>query len=151
MDIFSGDVKSQLEVLLQVAIAMGLGGVVGTGRFLHAHAGRWRGGAVYRACRRTGRHIRQRSLCECVTHRAHAHRRGDHHRRQLFLGAGTIFHARSGSIEGLTTAASILLVSAIGIAVALNQFVLALSVTVLALFVLTTLRLVENLFARRRD
>jgi len=67
-----------------------------------------------------------------------------------FLGAGTIFRDKGGAIEGLTTAASILFVSAIGIAVALNLLILALSVTALVLFVLVAMRLVAHLFGRTR-
>jgi putative Mg2+ transporter-C (MgtC) family protein len=55
-----------------------------------------------------------------------------------FLGAGTIFkYTRQGEqvVEGLTTSASILLVAAIGIAVALNAFVLAIGATLLNLFI----------------
>jgi putative Mg2+ transporter-C (MgtC) family protein len=55
-----------------------------------------------------------------------------------FLGAGTIFkYTRQGEgvVEGLTTSASILSVAAIGIAVALNAFILAVGASVLNLFV----------------
>jgi putative Mg2+ transporter-C (MgtC) family protein len=55
-----------------------------------------------------------------------------------FLGAGTIFkYTRQGEgvVEGLTTSASILSVSAIGIAVALDAYVLAVGVAVLNLFI----------------
>jgi putative Mg2+ transporter-C (MgtC) family protein len=55
-----------------------------------------------------------------------------------FLGAGTIFkYTRQGEgvVEGLTTSASILSVAAIGIAVALNAFILAVGATVLNLFI----------------
>lgn len=53
-----------------------------------------------------------------------------------FIGAGTIFRARDGDrVEGLTTAASILLVGAIGIAVALGSYVLAIGMTLLTLLV----------------
>lgn len=61
-----------------------------------------------------------------------------------FLGAGTIF--RSGKyqgMEGLTTAASLLLAAAIGIAVALEQLITAIGVTVLGLLVLRFVRIVE--------
>ncbi len=51
-----------------------------------------------------------------------------------FLGAGTILkHYRERTVEGLTTSASILSVSAIGIAVALNAFIMAIGVTLLNL------------------
>ena len=54
-----------------------------------------------------------------------------------FLGAGTIFRDRDkGAVEGLTTAASLLLVGAIGIAVALGQLITAVLVTVLTLLLL---------------
>lgn len=55
-----------------------------------------------------------------------------------FLGAGTILKYREQGqrvVEGLTTSASILSVAAIGIAVALNTFVLAAGVTLLNLFI----------------
>lgn len=62
-----------------------------------------------------------------------------------FLGAGTIFRRESGGmVEGLTTAASILLASGIGIAVALQQYVLAVGVTVLSLLVLRAMRYVDS-------
>lgn len=62
-----------------------------------------------------------------------------------FLGAGTIFRRdRTEQVEGLTTAASILLCAAIGISVALRQFVLAVGVTLLALFVLRGLTAIEK-------
>lgn len=53
-----------------------------------------------------------------------------------FLGAGTIIkHNRDRSVEGLTTSASILAVSAIGIAVALDAYILAVGVTILNLII----------------
>jgi putative Mg2+ transporter-C (MgtC) family protein len=69
-----------------------------------------------------------------------------------FLGAGTIFRrSKTDHIEGLTTAASILLSSAVGIAVSLRQFVLAIGITVLALGVLRGLRIIEKLIERTRN
>ena len=53
-----------------------------------------------------------------------------------FLGAGTIIQGRHGNVEGLTTAASILLTAAIGMAVASQQILLAIMVTVAAFAVL---------------
>ena len=47
-----------------------------------------------------------------------------------FLGAGTIFrHPKKQHVESITTAASLLFSGAIGICVALRQFVLAVAVT----------------------
>jgi putative Mg2+ transporter-C (MgtC) family protein len=57
-----------------------------------------------------------------------------------FLGAGTIIRrGAERQVEGLTTAASLLLATAVGVCVALCQFLLAAGVTVMAL---VTLRLV---------
>ncbi len=62
-----------------------------------------------------------------------------------FLGAGTIiFKSQKESIEGLTTAASILFGSGIGIAVALNQFGLASVLTVVVIMVLFVLGYIED-------
>jgi putative Mg2+ transporter-C (MgtC) family protein len=62
-----------------------------------------------------------------------------------FLGAGTIFRRDSSEqVQGLTTAASILLCAAVGISVALRQFVLSIGVTVLALIVLRGLTGIEK-------
>jgi len=68
-----------------------------------------------------------------------------------FLGAGTIIRGRvGGNVEGLTTAASILVAAAVGICVALEQIVLALGVTVLVLITLRGLGLVERWMMRKR-
>jgi putative Mg2+ transporter-C (MgtC) family protein len=57
-----------------------------------------------------------------------------------FLGAGTIFVARNGErVQGLTTAASLWVTAAIGVAVALERHLLAVGATVLVLIVLHAL------------
>ena len=62
-----------------------------------------------------------------------------------FLGAGTIFRRRHGElVEGLTTAAALLLSAALGVCVAVERFVLAVGVTVLALLVLRGVRFIER-------
>ena len=67
-----------------------------------------------------------------------------------FLGAGTIFRGeRPEEIQGLTTAASLLMSSAIGIAVALRQFVVAVGITLLVASVLRILGKVEEYLHRR--
>jgi putative Mg2+ transporter-C (MgtC) family protein len=56
-----------------------------------------------------------------------------------FVGAGTIFRHRSeGSVEGLTTAASLLLAACIGIVVAMGQLLLAGLIVLLSLILLRT-------------
>lgn len=67
-----------------------------------------------------------------------------------FIGAGTIFgeSRRHGeTIVGITTAASLLVVAVIGVAAGLNYYLVAVSATALALFVLVALAWWE----RRRD
>jgi putative Mg2+ transporter-C (MgtC) family protein len=62
-----------------------------------------------------------------------------------FLGAGTIFRRAKGEhVEGLTTAAALLLCAALGVCVAVERFILAGSVTVLTLGVLRGLALVDR-------
>lgn len=56
-----------------------------------------------------------------------------------FLGAGAIFQSR-GSVQGLTTAAGMWLAGAVGVAVALGFYVIALAVAILAVIVLAVLR-----------
>ena len=53
-----------------------------------------------------------------------------------FLGAGTIIHQGGQHVEGLTTAASILLTAGIGIAVAIERIVFAGGITLSAVAVL---------------
>lgn len=61
-----------------------------------------------------------------------------------FLGAGTIIRSNKGEhVQGLTTASSILLVSAVGIATALSQWILAVAICGLALFALRAMRWVQ--------
>jgi len=68
-----------------------------------------------------------------------------------FLGAGSIVrHAESDHIEGLTTAASLLFVAAIGATVGLEQFPLAVGATLLALITLRGLRVLEKKLRDRR-
>ena len=62
-----------------------------------------------------------------------------------FIGAGTIFAARGGrSIAGITTAASLLMVSIIGVAAGFGYHVLAIASTALTLLVLTVLNQIER-------
>lgn len=69
-----------------------------------------------------------------------------------FLGAGTIiFRNRDETVEGLTTAASILFAAAIGIAVALQQYLLATVLTVIAIVILVGLGYLERFISRLRS
>ncbi|WP_078756988.1 MgtC/SapB family protein [Novilysobacter spongiicola] len=66
-----------------------------------------------------------------------------------FIGAGAIFGKR-GSINGITTAASLLMVSVIGIAAGFNYYVLATAATALTLLVLVALKLIDRSLGRNR-
>lgn len=69
-----------------------------------------------------------------------------------FLGAGTILrHKGSDHVEGLTTAASLLFVAALGVCVALSQVLLAIGVTVLVLVTLRGLGLLRGRLEGRRE
>jgi putative Mg2+ transporter-C (MgtC) family protein len=60
-----------------------------------------------------------------------------------FIGAGTILHRDAEHVEGLTTAASLLLTAAIGVAIASERLVLGIGATALALITLRVVRIVE--------
>src|SRR5690606_26685844 len=67
-----------------------------------------------------------------------------------FLGAGTIFRSADG-ISGLTTASTLLMASALGIAVALEQYVLAVGTTLMVLVVLQLFGAVREKIAEEAD
>ncbi|ADV27508.1 MgtC/SapB transporter [Pseudoxanthomonas suwonensis 11-1] len=62
-----------------------------------------------------------------------------------FIGAGTIFASRKGDgVQGITTAASLLTVAAIGITVGFGYLALGFAIAMLTLAVLTLLRWFER-------
>jgi len=66
-----------------------------------------------------------------------------------FIGAGAIIQKKSEEqVEGLTTAASLLFTAVIGMAVGLEQFYLAIGATVLILFVNVIVKFFENLLRK---
>lgn len=70
-----------------------------------------------------------------------------------FLGAGTIIRTRQtseGDVKGLTTAASLLFVSVVGITVALSQWIVAVGATIVALLVLRLIPFIERVLGRKR-
>jgi len=68
-----------------------------------------------------------------------------------FIGGGTILrHPETDRVEGLTTAASLLLTSAVGVAAASNRAALAVGATFLALLVLRGVRWAEEKIGRRK-
>ena len=67
-----------------------------------------------------------------------------------FIGAGTIFQS-GGSVRGLTTAASIWVCSAIGLAVGSGFYSLATVSTVLTLFVIQVFQVLEKKYLRESE
>jgi putative Mg2+ transporter-C (MgtC) family protein len=61
-----------------------------------------------------------------------------------FLGAGVILHDREGHVTGLTTAATIWICAALGIVCGLGYWPILAIALVLALFVLTVGKMIEN-------
>lgn len=152
------DWVSQVEIIAEVALAMLLGGLIGIEREMADKPAGFRTHMLV-----AGAAALLVGLGDALVHRfnigANEYLRSDPIRIVeaiitgiSFLGAGTIFRRERGEqVEGLTTAASILLCSAVGIAVALRQFLLAAGTTVLALLALRGLTFVQNWIARRRQ
>lgn len=67
-----------------------------------------------------------------------------------FLGAGTIIRQKAG-VEGLTTAASLLFVAAVGMTVALSHYILAVGLTLLNLIVLRGVKIVDRKLLTKKD
>jgi putative Mg2+ transporter-C (MgtC) family protein len=65
-----------------------------------------------------------------------------------FIGAGTILHMR-GAVSGLTSAATIWVVAAIGMALGASAYVEAIGTTLLVVSVLTGLGFIEGMVARQ--
>jgi putative Mg2+ transporter-C (MgtC) family protein len=65
-----------------------------------------------------------------------------------FIGAGVILQSR-GSITGLTTAATILVLGAVGVTIGEGMFTVAVMTTVLIIVVLVLLRKIESRLIRR--
>jgi putative Mg2+ transporter-C (MgtC) family protein len=152
-----GDWQLQLQIILQVAVAMLLGGLVGVERELANKPAGFRTHTLV-----AGAAALFVGLADVLIRRFSGEGLGGILRTDpiriveaiitgiSFLGAGTIFRRDTPDhVEGLTTAASILLVAAIGISVALGQYVLAFGVTVLSLFVLRAVKVIESALRRR--
>lgn len=148
MELLDTDWLQQLLVLASVVIAAVLGGIVGMERELAHRPAGLRTHAILAAAScllvRLGDTLVESFAADSIPGAL----RADPIRvveaivtGVAFLGAGTIFRDRErGATEGLTTAASLLLVSAVGIAVALRQLILAAAVTVITLILLRTVR-----------
>lgn len=66
-----------------------------------------------------------------------------------FIGAGLIFRDQKKGIEGMTTAAGLLVVAAIGIAVGMKEYFLAASTTAFMLFIFVILGMFEKKYFKK--
>lgn len=144
MDIFDTNWAEQLEVIVKVLFAAFLGGLIGLERELANRPAGLRTHAILAAAAALLVGSADLLVGHFVGETTPAVLRADPIRVVEaivtgvgFLGAGTIFRNRDAtSVEGLTTAASLLLVAAIGITVALKQALLAVLVTIFTLVLL---------------
>ena len=147
----------QLEVLAEVALAMLLGGLIGLERELAERPAGLRTHMMV-----AGAATLLVALGDVFIQRVAEHGASDLNADPIriveavvtgvsFLGAGAIFRRGGESpVEGLTTAAGILLTAAVGICVALRQIVLAVGAVVLVLGTLRGLLWVEHWLAARK-
>ncbi len=138
----------EIEIVLKILLAAMLGGIIGLERELsHKEAGL-----------RTNILIAVGSaLITVLSFRIAARAAGSDPARLTaqivsgigFLGAGAIIQARF-AVHGLTTAATIWTVAAIGIAVGSGFYLLAFLVTLLVVFVLTVFKLLLDLIEKQK-
>ncbi|MEZ0471376.1 MgtC/SapB family protein [Luteimonas salinilitoris] len=155
MDDFTG----QFGVVVSMAYAMLLGGLIGYERELKQRPAGFRTHMLVAGAAALLIGIGQLSVVERAGGQATAILQVDPFRLVeaviagvAFIGAGTIFsQSRRGgeTIAGITTAASLLMVAAIGVAAGLDYYLLALMATALALFVLVALSFWERRHERR--
>lgn len=148
------DWEPQLRVVLDVAFAMLLGGIVGFEREMKDRPAGFRthmlvGGA---AALLVG--VGRLAMLDIAFHDSGALQIDVLRLVEAvvagvaFIGAGTIFATRGGqAVAGITTAASLLMVAVVGVAVGFQFHVLATAVTTLTLLVLAAMSLLD----RRRN
>lgn len=144
MDFIDLNWQPQLKTVASVVIAAILGGIVGMERELAHRPAGLRTHAILAAAACLLVSVPDALIQYYVTESAPQVLRADPIRileavvtGTAFLGAGTIFRDREkGAVEGLTTAASLLLVGAVGMSVALGQLITAVLVTILTLLLL---------------
>jgi putative Mg2+ transporter-C (MgtC) family protein len=158
MDIIDTNWLEQIEVVIKVIIAGCLGGVIGLERELANRPAGLRTHAILAAAAALLVGTADFLVTHFVGETTPEILRADPIRvveaivtGVSFLGAGTIFRKNDGgTVEGLTTAASLLLVAAVGIAIGLGQMLLAALVTLITLVLLRTVaRVVEKATSSR--
>jgi putative Mg2+ transporter-C (MgtC) family protein len=136
----------RLELLVQLVLAVFLGGAIGVERELKGKPAGLRTNVLICV---------GATLYTVLSAHMAGHGQGDTTRiaGQIitgvgFIGAGTILHTR-GAVTGLTSAATIWVVAAIGMALGSGAYVEALGTSALVMVVLTGLAPIEALVAQR--
>jgi putative Mg2+ transporter-C (MgtC) family protein len=136
----------RLDLLLQLALAVVLGGIIGLERELKGKPAGLRtnilicmGAALYTALsvKMAGAHGDPGSVAAQILTGVG------------FIGAGTILHTR-GSVTGLTSAATIWVVAAVGMALGSAAYVEAIGTALLVVAVLTGLGFLESVLERQQ-
>jgi putative Mg2+ transporter-C (MgtC) family protein len=148
MDIFSHNWAEQFEIAAKVGIAAVLGAAMGAERELSNKPAGLRTHALLAAAAALFVGLIDALVSQTAGASVQGFVRADPIRvveaivtGVAFIGAGTIFRHRGEDIvEGLTTAASLLLVAAVAVAVAIGQLLLALLTTAMSLAILHMLR-----------
>ncbi len=149
------DLDLQLQLILEVAIAMLLGGIVGVEREL---ADKPAGLRTHMLTAGSAALLVGLSMALVEQFAATGNAVEADPIRVIqaiiigisFIGAGTIFRRDPRShVEGLTTAASLLMSAGLGVAAALQQFLVAAAVAVLALIVLRAMKWLGDRLAGR--
>jgi putative Mg2+ transporter-C (MgtC) family protein len=146
------DYAEEFQILLQALVALVLGGLLGWER---EASGKWAGFRTHMlVCLATFLFVRlgQVLIADSAARFPGQYLRTDPTRLIeaiavgiSFIGGGAIFRdPDEDRKKGLTTAASLLATAPIGLAVALNRYIVACGVTLLALFILHTLHRLEE-------
>jgi putative Mg2+ transporter-C (MgtC) family protein len=159
MEIIDFNWAEQLEVVVKVVVATGLGCAIGAERELSNKPAGLRTHALLAAAAALLVGLSDPLVARIAAASSDELLRADPIRvieaivtGVAFLGAGTIFRHRGEDIvEGLTTAASLLLVAALAIAVAIGQLLLALIVTIVSLALLRASRWLKPPANRHTD
>lgn len=144
MELYDPNWLAQLEIALKVIIAGALGGIVGLERELANRPAGLRTHSILAAAAALFVGLADLLVSHFADETIPEVLRADPLRiveaivtGVAFLGAGTIFrHPEERVVEGLTTGASMLLVAAVGVAVAMGQLLLAGIVTLMSLVLL---------------
>jgi len=140
-----------LEALLRVAGAAVIGAVLGIERHLHGRAAGLRTNALVCMASALLIVVSRGAALQGLTAEGHFQLNIDPSRMAAgivtgigFLGAGAILRLRENFIRGLTTAAEIWFVAAVGVAIGYGEYALAAMAAVLALAILIGLHAVER-------